>query len=732
MSAPLPVPPAPPPKPTTMPPPLPKSKPANAAHTKFWARACYDFISSEEGDLTFRDGDIIRIEEVSSRNWWIASHMVGTRGAIPSNFVQVLPQYGSATITCSSHISTLSVTPHLSSGAALNVRFTKEGEDKEEQDLVKTVAQVSQFIRELSRTFPEAGLPLEVELGSDWHSLLLAIHSFNILKSAETASVLLNSLVAFETLNGMTYAWLVPSAADKPKVTPASRIISVNRSALGTEAIVLHDWEGNHANGELCGLKVGDHVIVVHEQSDWVYCRRSPESEESGYVPLMYLRKITSRDADWQSSPPPLPPHLKTNRTNSMSEDDHTAFEPTPSDYIATKSGSVSGQGSGENVDFTLQTVTAFDELINSGLTVEVTKEGESSPIVTGDFVTMTIDALKWIPSTAHVKSFATGNLSFTCGVGEVSQALDLGVQRLMKGDCASIVGSPEMCYGDVGIPGLVSSKCYVVYKVEVLEVTKEKGISSGPECLITRVAKAHEVGEVGEERERMSLPKGTQRMGSTLIDSSENSENVDMSNPRLSTTVSDVRDSLSTSELVERVKSEGLIIGLNGEGATVLTEEGRKSRASSSAIPVPTPPPSPPPTRPLDTSVSSVPSSIPSPSPLPPNSTLDHLQTPSILIATTPPSTTNWGAEGIPTSPSDNIMSPVSMALAKGHRRKTSGGNPLANQMERRPSGEREKRLSGGGIGSSGSGLTGGGEKRRGSKEKGEEKVEQPMMPSL
>lgn len=54
----------------------------------------------------------------------------------------------------------------------------------------------------------------------------------------------------------MTYAWLVPSAADKPKVTPASRIISVNRSALGTEAIVLHDWEGNHANGELCGLKV--------------------------------------------------------------------------------------------------------------------------------------------------------------------------------------------------------------------------------------------------------------------------------------------------------------------------------------------------------------------------------------------------------------------------------------------------------------------------------------------
>ncbi|GMH61939.1 hypothetical protein TL16_g03372 [Triparma laevis f. inornata] len=484
--------------------------------------------------------------------------MIGTRGSIPSNFVQVLPQYGAATITCSSHIYSMEVTPHSSSGAALNVRFTKEGGDKESQDLVKTIAQVSQFIRELSRTFPEAGLPLDVSVGSDWHSLLLSIHSFNENKNSKTASILLNALVAFETLNGMTYAWLVPSAADKPKVTPASRIISVNRSALGTEAIVLHDWEGNHANGELCGLKVGDHVIVVHEQNDWVYCRRSPESEESGYVPLMYLRKITSRDSDWQSSPPPLPPHLKITRSNSMPEDDLSGFQQTAKDYIATKSGSVSGQGSGENTDFALQTVTAFDELINTGLTVEVTKEGESSPIVVGDFVSLMIDAQKWIPSTAHVKSFAAGNLSFTCGVGEVSSALDLGVQRLMKGDCASIVGSPEMCYGDVGIPGLLSSKCYVVYKVEVLDVSKDKCIASGPECLITRVVKEGGVGEV-IERERMSPPKSTRRVGRvTSFDEGENSENVgDVSNePRESSksvTVSDVRDSLSTSELIER-----------------------------------------------------------------------------------------------------------------------------------------------------------------------------------
>ena len=124
-------------------------------------------------------------------------------------------------------------------------------------------------------------MPLEVEEGSKWHSLLLAIHSFNSSKGTGTADALVKALASFEALNGMMYAWLVPQAADKPVVSHTSRIVSINRSALGTEVIVLHDWEGNQANGELTGLKGGDHIIVVHEQSDWVYCRRSPESQVS-------------------------------------------------------------------------------------------------------------------------------------------------------------------------------------------------------------------------------------------------------------------------------------------------------------------------------------------------------------------------------------------------------------------------------------------------------------------
>ena len=84
---------------------------------------------------------------------------------------------------------------------------TKEEADEISHDLVKTKGQISQFVRELSRTFPEAGLPLEVEQGSNWHTLLAAIHSFNSSKCAETANSLVKALASFEALNGMMYAW---------------------------------------------------------------------------------------------------------------------------------------------------------------------------------------------------------------------------------------------------------------------------------------------------------------------------------------------------------------------------------------------------------------------------------------------------------------------------------------------------------------------------------------------
>jgi len=161
----------------------------------FWVRAVYDFISSKTQDLSFRDGDILTITDVVSRNWWHAKNVVGEMGFIPSNFVQVLPQYGEATIECDSFIEEIEVQEHESSASSLQITFKSKdmgGEGQEpstvSHNIVKTVPNLSQFVRELSRTFPEAGLPLEVQEGTEWAQLLGSLHEFNSTKVSQERS----------------------------------------------------------------------------------------------------------------------------------------------------------------------------------------------------------------------------------------------------------------------------------------------------------------------------------------------------------------------------------------------------------------------------------------------------------------------------------------------------------------------------------------------------------------
>jgi len=52
-------------------------------------------------------------------------------------------------------------------------------------------------------------------------------------------------------MNGMLYAWLRPGTQHaRPRVT-SRRITEVERQKMGREAIMLHDWEGDRANGEV-------------------------------------------------------------------------------------------------------------------------------------------------------------------------------------------------------------------------------------------------------------------------------------------------------------------------------------------------------------------------------------------------------------------------------------------------------------------------------------------------
>jgi len=314
--------------------------------------------------------------------------------------------------------------------------------------------------------FPEAGLPLDLEPDSDWSALLQALHAFNHNRTASTASTYLLLILSFPSLIPLLYTWLCPTVPS-PRLQSKS-IVALSPNKMGVEAIVLYEWQGDKDNGELqvrrakrngrsetscvcwyvahvarpvvllvtfsCiptlsplsllpalpplklaslvqNLAVGDHIILVHEQNDWAYCRKSPESAECGYVPLMYLRKLSDAvDQHGENKPPPLPSHIKEQKSQSGEGGDG-------------KNESMMNEGEEEKVEkavenvtkpFNLKTTRAFDELVNDGWTVEITERGEPNgvgdPVVIGDGISVSLkcEAMKWEASAGVVRTFAT------------------------------------------------------------------------------------------------------------------------------------------------------------------------------------------------------------------------------------------------------------------------------------------------------------------------------------
>ena len=69
------------------PPPPPPRLPSNQAQ---WVTALYDFVGQGNGDLTFREGDRIRIVKKTERTdeWW-EGELRGQQGSFPANYVKV-------------------------------------------------------------------------------------------------------------------------------------------------------------------------------------------------------------------------------------------------------------------------------------------------------------------------------------------------------------------------------------------------------------------------------------------------------------------------------------------------------------------------------------------------------------------------------------------------------------------------------------------------------------------
>ena len=765
----------------------------------FWTRALYDFVSPNVSvDLSFREGDILAVMSVSGSStfWWQARLLTSSEtpgvfdvleGQIPSNYVSVLPQYGSASLAAPhSYIVPPSgpdavVSPssfaedvgggvlverHESSPEAVKLSFrvvkesvtsssssssssaagTDDSNNNEESPparpktggrlggdrglgsgalegklwkLVKTISQISIFARELSRVFPEAGLPQDVVVGSQWHHLLASLHAFNSGKTPATAGSFLSNVTLNPPLNAMLYAWLLPAVApsgtdlpptptsnpslggagfsvsssgevfapsssssglrlgagggNRSSVTgaiPGNRASVVARPAasvalrnIGTECLVLFAWSGSTANGELTDLHIGDRIVLVHEQGGWGFCRRNPESSDCGYVPIQYLRKVGDRGAggttfgssssssSGQRQAPSLPTRMLTGKSPNEKKGDSA-----DSDDPAARARAVANMPTKQ---FALRTTQGFDELINTGLTVEKVpppaaaaaadaslpspetttppQQQQQQPIGAGDKVTIHCRGFKWEPYQCTSRLFASTHaadsglandevLSFQVGRDQVATALDLGIQRLSVGDSAFIVGSPAMCYGAAGLPGLVNSQTFVIFEVSVIASSPPAPGStpqaSGPEAFVTpRVADRVMPGKDGSRR---MLPEPHP---------AEQDENFTAK-----------RDRTSTKDLLEAVVFSGEIVG--GESTAV----GVEAAVAVVATPV---------FGPLGAQTNA------SPPPLVIETTADGLdRRPSLGRIVHAPT----GAS-MPTSPSDQVMSPVSKALSMGKK---------------------------------------------------------------
>jgi hypothetical protein len=659
--------------------------------------------------------------------------------------------YEKPVMTATSLLASIRVSQHESSSQALLIDYTLNAKTEEtvpsgEQAtcLVKTISQVAQFIRELSRMFPEAGLPLS--LGSDegddgndgndghgarnseqskWHSLLTSMHSFNSSRNSATASALLDNIILFPILNAMCSTWLLPTVRPSTTTTVPSTTNNNNNNLntlMGVESIVLHSWVGDVSNGELVSLAVGDHILVIHEQGDWAYCRKSPDSTEAGYVPLQYLRKLGNLNNGISATPPALPPLIsqssKEGRDGRGADGaDKSGKSGSRLTSKSTVTEELSGGGSnkkdnGDIQPFTLKTMEGFDELIVDGITVELDATGmdaTGTKAVDGDVVSINITASKWEPSSSIIRKFSStdddpnaSTLRFVVGKGNVTEAIDHAVKSIPVDRSGVVVCNSSYGYGDIGLPGLVNSKSFLVYKIRVLNVAKYNGIigqeedvAEGPEALIFR-SKPKSCTDyfnkgnsgINGTREQMPAPiiKKTVQFGSTDDEATINN------------TV-EGRDSMSTAELLAHATEHNIILGLGGEddnqehddegrsSIIVVTTndglsapEGTRSRGNSRTTrpvsgggppPMPVTPPPPPPPNFRDKQAFQA-----SPEP--------SGKRPGLVDITPPPL---GASDGLPTSPSDQLMSPVSQAMYSKNGG-GGGGGLLRNMMIKKSSG--------------------------------------------
>jgi peptidylprolyl isomerase len=61
-------------------------------------------------------------------------------------------------------------------------------------------------------------------------------------------------------------------------------------------------------------------------------------------------------------------------------------------------------------------------------------------------------------------------HFTFTVGAGEVIAAWDIAIQSMKKGERATYICPPELCYGDRGAGGVIPPSSVLFFDIELIE----------------------------------------------------------------------------------------------------------------------------------------------------------------------------------------------------------------------------------------------------------------------
>jgi hypothetical protein len=225
---------------------------------------------------------------------------------------------------------------------------------------------------------------------------------------------------------------------------------------------VIYDWEAE--NEDDVSLYAGE-VILVKEKHDhgwWYGVIERDGVLHKGHFPKNYVK------ARANVPPPRPPPPQRPLSTKEASNGD-------PSNLSNRLGRMLINDPIREGQSFSLRSLTAFDELSEYGVTLEIENfggnkaaSGDVSTINPGMRVEIECVGMIWDGSAVITREFSKGILCFTVGKSQVTEGLDLAVQRMKIGESAWITCAPSKAYGAAGNPPYISPDTYIVYHVKV------------------------------------------------------------------------------------------------------------------------------------------------------------------------------------------------------------------------------------------------------------------------